>query len=58
MVLLAANVGSFAGTMTTVVGSVAPVDFLLLFDRLNEELGALERAAARVWLFADAGRWP
>jgi hypothetical protein len=54
MVLLAANVGSFAGTMTRVVGSVAPVDFLLLFDRLNEEVGALERAAARVWLFADA----
>jgi pyridoxine 5'-phosphate synthase PdxJ len=40
--------------MTRVVGSVAPVDFLLLFDRLNEEVGALERAAARVWLFADA----
>jgi pyridoxine 5'-phosphate synthase PdxJ len=54
MVLMATNVGSVAGTITRVVGSVAPVDFLLVFDRLNEEVSALERAAARVWLFADA----
>lgn len=53
LVLVATNLGSFTGTITRIVGSVAPVDFILLFDRLNEEVSALERAAARVWLFAD-----
>lgn len=53
LVLIATNLGSLTGTITRIVGSVAPVDFILLFDRLNEEVTALERAAARVWLFAD-----
>jgi hypothetical protein len=53
LVLIATNLGSFTGTITRLVGSVAPVDFIQLFDRLNDEVTALERAAARVWLFAD-----
>lgn len=53
LVLVATNLGSFTGTITRIVGSVAPIDFMVLFDRLNEEVSALERAAAQVWLFAD-----
>lgn len=53
LVLLATNLGSFTGTITRMVGSVAPIDFVVLFDRMNDEVTALERAASRVWLFAD-----
>lgn len=53
MVLLASDVGSLAGLVARVFGSVAPVDHIAMFDRLHDEATALQRAAAQLWLFGD-----
>lgn len=53
MMLLATNLGSLTGLISRVIGAVAPIDFLEVFERMNHEANALQRAAAQVWLFAD-----
>ena len=35
------------------VGNLTPIDLQGLFDRMDEEANGLQRAASRVWLFAD-----
>jgi hypothetical protein len=52
--LLAANAGSFNGTLARVLGTVVPLDYADMFDKLNREATALSRAGAQVWLFGDA----
>ena len=53
LVLLAANLGSLSGLVARAVGSLAPVDLLAVFGRVDAAADELQRAAARVWLFAD-----
>ena len=53
LLLIATNLGSFSGLVSRVIGNVAPVDFLEVFDRMNVESIGLQRAAAQIWLFAD-----
>ena len=53
MVLLAANLGSISGFFSRAIGAVSPVDFLAVFERMNNEATAMQRAASQVWLFAD-----
>lgn len=53
MMVLAANAGSIHGLLGRVLGSVAPLDYAAMFNSLNVEVNALNRAAAQVWLFGD-----
>ena len=53
MALLASNAGSLDGLLARVLGSVAPVDYAAMFDKLSAEGNALNRAAAQVWLFGE-----
>jgi len=40
-VLLSANLGSFTGLLSRILGNLAPVDLQGLFDRLGDEANAL-----------------
>lgn len=53
MTVLAANAGSLNGTLARVLGIIVPLDYADMFDKLNHEANALNRASARVWLFGD-----
>jgi hypothetical protein len=53
MMLLAANAGSLNGLISRMLGSFAPPDIAQVFETLNGEGKALQRAAARVWLMGD-----
>jgi hypothetical protein len=55
MMLLAANVGSINGLISRAVGNLVPLDFMAIFDRMNEDAKALERATSRIWLLEQGG---
>lgn len=55
MMLLATNVGSINGIISRAVGNLVPLDFMAIFDRMNEDAKALERATARIWLLEEGG---
>lgn len=51
--LLATNAGYLTGLLSRMLGNFAPLDMVQVFDRLNGEGKALQRAAARVWLMGE-----
>lgn len=53
VMLLATNLGSFNGLVSRMIGNLAPVDLQAVFERLDVEGDALQRAASQIWLFAD-----
>lgn len=54
IVLVSTNVGSLGGVAMRVIGAVAPVDFMALFDRLDSTADALLGAAVEVKMLADS----
>lgn len=50
---LAAHAGSFQGAATRTLGVFTPVDLQGIFDRMNVEADALQRAASTIWICGD-----
>lgn len=53
MTLLALHASSLSGLVPRVLGSVSPVDYTVMSERLIADANALNQAAAQVWLFGD-----
>lgn len=53
MMVLTANGGSLNGLLGRILGAVVPLDYSAMFNTLNVEVDALNRAAAQVWLFGE-----
>jgi hypothetical protein len=53
LTLLATDASSMSGLLGRVLGSIAPVDMSSIFETLNAEATALNRASSRVWMAGD-----
>jgi hypothetical protein len=51
--LLSTSIGSPSGQFVRVIGSVTPLDIAALFDAMNADIEAMQRAAARIWMESD-----
>lgn len=51
--LLGANISSPGGQFARIVGTVTPLDVATLFDAMNADVEAMQRAGARIWMECD-----
>lgn len=56
MTVLASNAGPLSGTLARVLGTVVPLDYADMFDKLNREANALSRASAQAGCSATTRR--
>jgi hypothetical protein len=53
LTLLATDASSVSGLLSRILGAVAPVNMSSLFETLNSEANALNRASSQVWMAGD-----